>query len=465
MQIPEGFILISKKVYEQLLDRLAKQDARIKELEVMLNKDSHNSHKPPSSDGYKKKIQNNRKTSERKAGGQMGHEGTTLQITEHPDMVIVHKVECCEHCGSDLTRVKAKKVYRRQVHDLPPIKIEVTEHQVEVKQCHACHKETVAACNVAASVQYGERIKSIGVYLNQYQLIPFERTQAIMKDLFECSMSAEVLQQSNELCYNNLEQKVEQEIKESIVSSQVMHNDETGMRCEGKTQWIHVYSTQELTYYAMDNKRGKEAMDHINILPRFVGNSVHDRWASYDNYTHCQHSYCNAHLLRDLKGEEENNKSWAATMQTILLDAYEQSTQEQADQDCIDTIEKRYDHIVKKAIKQEPIPAITLHKRGRKAKSKSLNLLECFRDKKIEVLRFLHDKTVPFDNNLAERDLRMVKLKQKISGCFRTRKGGDVFCRIRSYISTIKKQGGQVWNALQITLKPTTIQSVMIRGG
>lgn len=465
MQVPEGYVLISKIEYEQLLTRLSMLELRIKELEGMLNKNSHNSHKPPSSDGYKKKIQNNREKSNRKVGGQLGHEGKTLQLVDNPDKVIEHKVKYCEHCGISLQNIPAKKYYRRQVYDLPPVKIEVTEHRVEVKQCSVCNKETVADCDVVASVQYGERIKSMGIYLNQYQMLPFERSQELMEDLFGCSMSAKVLQQSNELCYDNLEQMVEEEIKESMICGTVMHNDETGIRCEGKTKWIHVYATGINTYYAMDDKRGKEAMDRINILPLFGGNSVHDRWASYDKYDNCQHSYCNAHLLRDLKGEEENNKSWAASMQTILLDAYALSQQEHTDHNDIAAIEKRYDRIVKEAIKQEPIPALELHKRGRKAKSKSLNLLECFRDKKKEVLKFLYDKTVPFDNNLAERDLRMVKLKQKISGCFRTKKGADVFCRIRSYISTVKKHDGLVWDALQMTMKKSLLQPIMIRVG
>lgn len=271
----------------------------------------------------------------------------------------------------------------------------------------------------------------------------------MMKDLFNCSISAEVLQQSNEQCYDMLEQKVEKEIKESIMSGTVMNNDETGIRCEGKTKWIHVSSTHQHTYYALDDKRGKEAMERINSLPHFWGNSVHDRWASYEKYNHCQHSYCNAHLLRDLKAEEENNKSWAVAMKATLLDAYSLSKQEHIAPSAIAAVEKKYDCIVKKAIQQEPLPDISLHKRGRKK----------------QILRFLHDKNIPFDNNLAERDLRMVKLKQKISGCFRTRKGAEIFCRIRSYISTVKKQGGKVWDELKATVKQTSLQTIWVTEG
>lgn len=465
MQVPDGYILILKTDYEQLLNRLSMMEARIKELEGLLNKDSKNSHKPPSSDGYKKQVQNNRIKSERKVGGQLGHEGKTLQMVENPDKIIEHKVNECLHCGMNLEKIGAAKLYRRQVHDLPPVKIEVTEHLIEVKQCGVCGKETIADCDVPASIQYGERIKSMGVYFNQYQMLPVERTRETMEDLFECSISAEVLQQSTELCYDHLEQKVEKEIKECIIESAVMHNDETGIRCEGKTKWIHGYSTANHTYYAIDDRRGQPAMDRINILPLFKGNSVHDRWASYEKYDRCQHSYCNAHLLRDLKGEEQNNKSYAVNMKEILLDAYSLSKQDALDTSAIAAIEKRYDYTVQAAIQQEPRPKSFPHKRGRKAKSKFLNLLECFRDNKPQILRFLHDKTIPFDNNLAERDLRMIKLKQKISGCFRTRKGAEIFCRIRSYISTVKKQQLRVWNALQLTMKSTPLQAVLIPTG
>ena len=473
MQVPEGYILISKVEYEQLRtdnEQLRKQVTllmeRIKELEGMLHKDSHNSHKPPSSDGLKKKVQNNREKSGRRAGGQTGHEGKTLEMVKNPDHIIEHKVSHCDHCGTDLSGIETKKMYRGQVHDLPPVKIEVTEHLSEVKQCPVCGKETAAHCEVPPTAQYGERIKSLAVYLNQYQMLPFERTRELMEDLFGGCPSAEVLQQSNQRCYDNIEHKVEDEIKESIVQSAVMHNDETGIRCEGKPQWIHVSSTQEQTYFAIDHKRGTGAMDRINILPRFTGKSIHDRWASYEKYEDAEHFYCNAHLLRDLASvKEENEKSWASEMKTILLEALALSEQEQTEQTQIASIEKRYDTLVTKAIEEEPLPQKPSHQRGKVAKSKSLKLLECFRDKKEKVLGFLHHPDVPFDNNLAERDLRMVKLKQKISGCFRTRKGAEVFCRIRSYISTLKKQEKNVWDALQISLSSFQFQPIEIRGG
>jgi len=468
MQIPEGYILITKVEYEQFLlqkEQIKALMARVTELEGMLHKDSHNSHKPPSSDGYKKRIKNNRVKSGRKVGGQPGHEGNTLEFVENPDKIIEHKVEECEHCGADLSHVKAKKKYRRQVHDLPLVKIEVTEHQVEVKQCPKCQHETIATCEVSASVQYGDRIKSAAVYLNQYQMLPVERTRDVLEDLFGGSPSAEVIEQSSQLCYDNMESVIENGVKSSIISSKVIHNDETGMRCEGKTKWIHVCSTSQLTYYAIDDKRGKEAMDRIAVLPQFKGISIHDRWASYDDFD-CEHALCNAHLLRDLKLiEEEYHKPWAADMRKLLSDANDLSKSAFRGirfLTALTAIEKRYNSIVKKGFRHEPVMQKMATHKGRKAKSKSLNLLTCFKERKKQILLFLHDKDVPFDNNLAERDLRMVKLKQKISGCFRSQHGAEIFCRIRSYISTVRKQGGQVWDALQNAIRAPSSQLVTV---
>jgi transposase len=456
MQVPEGYIIITQVEYEQFLKQKEQIEllmVRVKELEGMLHKDSHNSHKPPSSDGFRKKIKNNRERSGRKVGGQPGHKGKTLCLVENPDKVIEHNVEECEHCGANLRDIKAKKQYRKQVHDLPPIKIEVMEHRVDVKQCPKCQQETIAKCDVSASVQYGEQIKSLAVYLYQYQMIPYERVREMMQDLFECSISAEIIHQCSAHCYNQIEGIVEGIIKTEMKESDIMHNDETGMRCEGKTKWIHGYSTTKHTYYAMDDKRGKEAMKRIGILPTYNGISIHDRWASYDEYK-CGHALCNAHLLRDLKlVEEEYRKPWATAMRNLLLDAYTLSQSANPDRVAITAIEKRYANIVKQGLKEEPILFNGIQHRGRKAKSKSLNLLCCFRDRKKQILLFLHNKDVPFDNNLAERDLRMVKLKQKISGCFRSQQGADIFCRIRSYISTMRKQGKQVWVALQNAIR------------
>jgi transposase len=466
MQIPEGYILVKKEEYDRLVALVIELQNRIKELETQLRQNSNNSHRPPSSDGLKRTVQNNREKSERKSGGQKGHSGTTLPMVEHPDKIVEHKVETCNHCGINLQAHQATGIERRQVYDIPPLKAEVTEHRIEKKRCPACCKLNAAPCEVPASVQYGEGVKSMAVYLNQYQMLPLDRVSETLEDLFSCPISAEVILSSNEFAYEQLKQQVEEHIKQSIAASPVIHTDETGVRCEGKTKWIHTYSTNDFTYYAINDKRGSVAMDCIGILPFFEGTCVHDRLKSYDQYDRCRHGLCNAHLLRDLKSlAQEQGKQWAKEMHELTLKAYHLSKQEKMDEPSIADITTEYDRIVEEGLKGEPLPENIPGKRGRKAKTKSLNLLECYRDRKASILLFLHDPYVPFDNNLAERDLRMVKLKQKISGCFRTDNGAKIFCRLRSYISTVKKQNGKVWDALKKIINPTTLQPIYIELG
>ena len=288
--------------------------------------------------------------------------------------------------------------------------------------------------------------------MNQYQFVPFDRLQEMTEDCFGISISDGVLAKNNQVCYEQLQQ-TEQEIKERIAQSDVMHNDETGMRCEGKTQWIHSSSTQEFTHYSIQQKRGKPGMDAIGILNHYKGISVHDRWASYDKYN-CIHALCNAHLLRELKAvHQDTGRQWAEGMISLLVSANKLKSENKLDTKAIRHIEKEFRKVTRQGIEEEPVQLKPkVKKRGRTAKPKSLNLLEVFINRREEIFRFLHNKDVPFDNNLAERDLRMVKLKQKISGCFRTLHGAEVFCRIRSYISTCRKQGRSVLDAIEKAL-------------
>ena len=452
MEIKGNHVILTKEEFAVLLNEIEQLKKEVKELKAQLGKNSSNSSKPPSSDGYKKQIKNNREKSDKKQGAQEGHEGTTLQMVATPDKVVKHKVKgtCCG-CGRDLSRATFKTVQPRQVFDLVEKLMEVTEHQVEVRQC-SCGMVHEAECAVNGNAQYGERIKALMVYLNQYQYLPFERLQEFGQDCLGLSISDGLLAESNQLCYENLEQ-TEIDIKQQIIQSEVMHNDETGIRCEKKTQWIHSSSTELYTYYSIQNKRGKEGMDAIGILTDFKGISVHDRWASYDDYD-CGHALCNAHLLRDLKFlAEENESKWAEKMIAVLVQANRDKKEGLLDKKAIHSIEKQSRRIIKEGIKQEPPPiAITTIKRGRKAKTKSLLLLEVFMHRSQQIWAFIYNEAVPFDNNLAERDLRMVKLKQKISGCFRSLNGAHVFCRIRSYISTARKQGYSILYAIECAL-------------
>jgi len=451
MQNKEEYILISKFEYEQLHKQIELLMARVKELEGMLHKDSHNSHKPPSSDIFRKPIKNSRIKGKHPQGGQLGSEGTTLMMVSNPDKRIRCKVQGNCTCGAALEDFPVIRIEQRQEFDLPPKLIDVTEYEVEIKKC-VCGKEHKAVCPVQAPVQYGKRIQALAIGLNQYQMIPYERLQEFFRDYFQVSVSDWWLSKTNEICYENLAPS-DEVIKQELISSTVLNNDETGLRSNGKRQWVHVASTPTYTYYNIHPKRGKEAMDAIGILPRFRGNSVHDRYSSYEKYENCEHSFCNAHLLRELKYVyEEFDKKWASEMTEVLIEANKLKKQNGLNEITIQEIETKYSNVLHTGLTEEPYIPIQNGKRGKKAKPKSRLLFETFRDRRTQILKFIHNQDVPFDNNLAERDLRMIKVKQKISGCFRTSKGSYVFCRIRSYISTVKKHNYNVLDAIVLAL-------------
>lgn len=441
MELPSGYILIKETDYLALLKRLD-------ELESGRKKNSSNSSKPPSSDGFQKVVKNNREKSSRKSGAQPGHTGTQLKMAAIADKIETHHVVGVCPCGNDLEKLAVHSIQRRQVIDLPQKLIEITEHQLEVKHC-SCGEIHYAEQGRLIPVQYGEKLKALGVYMTQYQLLPYERTQDLFTHIFGINISDGLLQNANERCYQELED-FEVQIKETLKNSAVIHNDETGMRCEEKLKWVHSCSTDKYTYYSIEEKRGREAIDAMGILSQYKGVSVHDRYSSYDHYS-CKHALCNAHLLRDLKYlHEEENKTWAGKMIALLIEAKDAKNQGVIKKGIIHKIESKYNQIIRSAIREEPPEEVSAgaKKRGRKKKSKSLLLIETFKKRKQQILMFLKNPIVPFDNNQAERDLRMIKLKQKISGCFRTLKGAKIFCRIRSYISTIRKQGLDVLDAL-----------------
>ena len=452
-------VILTHAEYDSLIEMIKKLEARIVELESRLNKNSSNSSKPPSSDGLKKVIKNNREQSENKQGAQPGHKGSTLKMVDHADKFEYHKVSGTCECGENLETQTERSIVRKQEFELPEKLIEVIEHHIEIIKCK-CGRKHYAPCELKGNVQYGTKFKSLMVYLNQYQFIPFERLQEISEDCFGMSISDGVLDASNQTCYEQLAQ-TEEQIKQTLLESPVINNDETGIRCEGKTQWVHSTSTPGLTHYSIQEKRGNQGMDTIGILPHYTGTSIHDRWASYDNYP-CTHGLCNAHLLRDLKYlYEEMNCEWAQPMIALLVQAHEAKKQDQLNALTIESIETRYIKIVQQGIKNEPEQKNREKiKRGRIPKSKSRLLLEVFANRSEQVLLFLYDKQVPFDNNLAERDLRMMKLKQKISGCFRSRNGAEVFCRIRSYISSARKNGYQILDAIEKALIGNPIQLI-----
>lgn len=432
--------IISK--YEAVIAELQR---RVAELEARLGMNSRNSSKPPSSDGYQKpEPKSLREKSGRKPGGQEGHGGETLKMAALPDEVVVCSVSQCERCGISLNG-EAAEVERRQVFDLPPMRLRVTEHRAETKGCPACGHVNRALFpeGVAAPVQYGQHIKSIAVYLLQYQLLPYDRTGELMADLFSAPMSTGTLANMVAACDMAVEPATER-IKEAIRGSGVVHFDESGGSVGGKLTWFHVASTEKATHYDLHAKRGSEAMDEIGILPGFEGRAIHDFWKPYLGYD-CAHGLCNAHLLRELVFvHEEIGQRWAGQMIGHLLAI--KGAVDEAKAGCLSgkelrRFERRYRRILKMGRAENPVArrGPGRRKRGRPKKSKAANLLERFEKYPKEILAFMYDFRVPFDNNLSERDIRMLKVRLKISGTFRSEDGGKAFCRIRGYISTARK--------------------------
>jgi len=348
-------------------------------------------------------------------------------------------------------------VEKRQVFDIPPLQVKVTEYQMEIKDCCRCGKENQAESPEAITqpVQYGPNLKSLAVYMMNGHFLPYERTSQFFSEVFGHPLSQGSLYNFQKSCYGLLED-VEQRIKQDIFNSPVAHFDETGVNMAGKLHWLHSASTKELTYYAIHPKRGAQAMDAIGILKEFAGRAVHDHWQSYFNYP-CAHALCNAHILRDLTFVEEQKKeAWAGKMKKCIkamkasVDYFKEKGKA-LNTELKTYYENRYDRITQQGLalhknkKSKSLPI----KRGRKAQSPGKNLLDRLKEYKNDILAFLHNPLVPFDNNQAERDIRMAKLKEKISGCYRSPQGAEFFCRIRGFISTVRKKNLPVLQSIQ----------------
>lgn len=438
--------------------RVEELQAQVQTLQEQVAKDSHNSHKPPSSDGLSKpKPKSLRPKSERSTGGQPGHPGHTLRMVEKPDRIVPHRVERCSDCGRSLAGQEPDRVERRQVHDLPEPKLEVTEHQAEVKTCPCgCVNRAAFPPEAAAPVQYGPRVKSVAVYLGEYQLLPFNRLAEIMRDLFACETFSEgTLANFKADCSRRLE-PVETAIRDLAAAEPVAGFDETGVRATGSLHWLHTVSTRLLTWYYAHKRRGREAIDAAGILADYRGRAIHDCWKSYFDYD-CDHGLCNGHLLRELIFLwEQQSQKWAKAMIDHLLVIKEAvATASAAGLTALPPADqerflKGYERIVHTGYAQNPVMAPRGPKRrGRRKQSKARNLLDRFRDHPDSVLAFMRDFAVPFDNNQSERDLRMMKLRQKISGTFRSFQALMNFCRIRGYVSTARKNGINALDALQ----------------
>lgn len=426
---------------------------KLKLLQSEKAKNSGNSSKPPSSDGLRKKTKSLRKKSDRKPGGQSGHKGNTLMLQENPDEIIELPLYTCNHCKKKM-KLPFREFDSRQVIDIDKIK-NVIEFRAQRAICPNCNKEAISEFPnfCTKKIQYGQRVKALIVYFNTYHFIPLKRIVEIMRDIYHISISEGSIVNFSKELFEKLE-TFEEQCKEALKSSKLIHCDESGGRCEKSLKWFHVTSNQFFTLFSFHNKRGTEALNDFGILPDFKGKVVHDFYRSYLKYS-IHHILCNAHLLRELIFEkDENNQEWAGSMINLLIKIKEKVDKSKTKNETfisrylIQKFEIEYDKIIKQGIDKNRLKPKVEGKRGRTKQSSSRNLLDRLIKHKVEYLGFMYDFDIPFDNNLAERDIRMLKLYMKISGCFRTFTGALYFCRIRSYISTVRKNNENVFDSL-----------------
>lgn len=454
-----------------LLDALAQQEqtittqaqtiatltARVQELEDQVGRTSHNSHQPPASDGPKKQPRSLRGRSGKRPGGQPGHPGQTLLFSAHPDAIVTHRPTHCAGCGADLADVPAQARQRRQVVDLPPLQLLTVEHQVETVCCPACQHATSGHFPPEAvdPVQYGPRLQALVIYLRTYQLLPSARTQELLLDLFGTAPSEGTLTTWVSAAAAVLEPVVAQ-IRHAVTGATVAHFDETGCYVADARYWLHVACTAKLTYYFVHAQRGAAGSTAAGVLPTFGGIAVHDAYAAYWGYD-CAHALCNVHLLRELLFlSDRYAQGWASELADLLRQMLAATSVARAEgaaalpPELVAAYRTRYAELVATGLAANPVqPRPAEQRRGRVKQSAATNLLLRLRDHAGEVLRFVEDLRVPFDNNQAERDIRMMKVQQKIAGRFRSAAGAQAFCTIRSYISTLRKQGQPLLRALE----------------
>jgi transposase len=425
---------------------------KVTELEARLATNSRNSSKPPSSDGLNKpKPKSLRKGGERPTGGQKGHRGHGLGKVAEPDRIVMHRPPShCADCQRPLS--EASVIETRQVFDLPPLRFEVTEHQVLATRCacgRMCRGEFPPG--ISSPVQYGPAAMAAAVHLTHHHMMPVQRTAALMGDFFGLPMAEATVLAASEEARSRLQPTVDS-IGQAIRVADVAHADETGLRVAGSLHWMHILATTMLTWVGCHAKRGREAFDAFAILPNFRGTLIHDGWKPYRELP-CQHGLCNAHHLRELTYVlEELGQAWAGRMIDLLLAARREVSE------CggplpaqhIAGFRARYAEILAEGEALNPL-APKSGNRGRTRQSKAANLLLRLRNYADDVWRFSTDHNVPFTNNLAEQAVRMPKVKQKVSGCFRTRNGADTFCTLRSYLATMHKQGANLFQALTLT--------------
>ena len=463
MELPQDISSLTSLVY-QLLARIEKLEAENTalrkentelrqengELKARLAQNSRNSHKPASLEGYQKKPALP-KTGPKKQGGQKGHKGNTLQMVLLADQVVACKPQVCS-CGADLTRAPGQVVESRQVFDLPEPKLLVTEYRRMCCNCPRCGAKVSGSfpAQVSAPVQYGPGVLALGVLLSNACQVSFGKVSRLFCDLFGYSINpASLLRANGQVSQGLIESELV--IKDKLENSAVAHFDETGLRVEGKLQWLHTCSNEQYSYLFVDQHRGQKALrgEH-SILTDFTGWAVHDCLGAYFTFTDCKHAICGAHLIRELQALIESGSNWAALMKQLLLSLYNHSRQGTGKVQYFAYWQDLYEDFCQQGLREEPLPEYT-HK-ARPKKTKGRNLLERLLKYKHAVLAFAQHEMVPFTNNQAERDLRPAKTKLKVAGCFRTFNGAATYARIQAFIATCRKQKQNVFGQLKNAL-------------
>lgn len=439
---------------------------RLEALESKVAKNSNNSSQPPSSDGLRK-TKSLREPSGKPPGGQLGHKGTTLKRVAEPTHTVDHPLPPqCLRCHSALPLAQAEVAERRQVIDIPSTLFDVIEHRTLAVTC-SCGQAHVSSfpAAVTETVQYGPHVRAFGVHLTQGQMLPYARAAELILDVYGLAISPATLLAWVAEARTALQATADQ-IADQLRAAPVLNADESGLRVAGKLHWLHIAASDTLTWYGVHAKRGLEAIEAHGILPKRLGVLVHDCWAPYWKLDDSIHALCNAHLLRELVYVKEiTGQQWPESMMQLLLGANRVCTAARRQQRTLDpndvaAFRTVYDALVREGEAIHPETAPQAGQRGRGKQSVAANLLRRFRLHADAVLLFLSNPAVPFTNNVGERAVRMPKVKQKISGCFRTLAGAEHFCVIRSCLDTLRKQGHSMLTVLQRAFAGNPIRPV-----
>ena len=450
----------------ELTDTVDKLKQTIEELREQLNKNSRNSSKPPSSDGLGKptvkKDRSLREASGKKQGAQEGHEGVCLSIISNPDHTENHMHSDCEGCPYHDACLE-KACIKETRHEIDAVvTVDVTAHNLfSVPECplHGGSRTGHFPADIKAAVQYGKNLQAMVVAFNTVGAVSINRTHEILSSVFNIPLATGTIKNMVTRCADSLK-GTHEKIRLKMTTRGLIHCDETGTRVDGKTWWVHNASDRDYTYLTINKKRGRIGMDEAGVLPHARGIIVHDCWGSYWQYPDVTHAICCAHLLRELNGAIENHpeQTWAPKFRRLLLDmkkSRDEAVQEHRDELSSQQLSKfdtEYDDIIKTAYEENPLPETSAKKRGRKKKSKVLNLICRLDNYKASVCLFIKNLCVPFDNNQAERDLRMVKVKTKVSGCFRSEEGAQEYLTIMSYIGCANKHHINAFTAIREAL-------------